>query len=85
MQGRTRAAKSVFVTYKDALEKLGTEFDILLDTDTNVIQDATTSELADAIRCMRNGDLEIRPGYDGEFGKVQLRIPPRATQKRLAL
>lgn len=82
---RTKAAKAVFLTYKDTLEKLGTEFDVLLDVEEGVIRDATTPELADAIRRMREGDLEIRPGYDGEFGKVQLNTPSEGIQRRLAI
>lgn len=83
--GKTRAAKSVFMMYKDTLEKIGTEFDVLLDASEDSIQDASTPELADAIRRMRAGDLDIRPGYDGEFGKVRLRTPPKAAQGRLMI
>lgn len=57
----------------DALLGLGgDEFRILLDLPIQEIADGGMPEIASAIQNMRAGRIEIRPGYDGEFGEVKI-------------
>ncbi|MEA3272714.1 MAG: endonuclease Q family protein [Patescibacteria group bacterium] len=64
-------SKAVRAEY-DKLMKIGSEFYILLHATENEIKKATDSRVAEAVMKMRKGDLEIIPGYDGEFGKIRI-------------
>ena len=77
--GRTKAAKAVFATYKDMIEKLGPEFDILLDVPEQQLLSAAPSRVVEGILRMRQGNIVIRPGYDGEYGTVKVFEDQKAT------
>ncbi|MBU1032712.1 MAG: endonuclease Q family protein [Patescibacteria group bacterium] len=51
-----------------------TEFGILLDLSEKELLQITSSEIVAAIIAMRKGDVELKPGYDGEFGVIKPRI-----------
>ena len=48
------------------------EFEILFDLDEAALRIAAPALVAEAILKMRAGQVEITPGYDGEYGKVAL-------------
>jgi uncharacterized protein (TIGR00375 family) len=58
--------------YLPMLERLGNEFKILLDAPLDDIERAGTPLIREAILRMRAGNVQIAPGYDGEFGKVKI-------------
>ncbi|MBU1195609.1 MAG: UvrD-helicase domain-containing protein [Proteobacteria bacterium] len=62
--------KKVTAHYQKAIELLGPELSILLDLELAKIESAGIPMLPEAIDKMRNGDIRIDPGFDGEFGKV---------------
>lgn len=62
--------KKVTTHYQKAIELLGPELSILLDLELAKIESAGIPMLPEAIDKMRNGDIRIDPGFDGEFGKV---------------
>jgi len=64
--------KKVAAYYTKAIEALGPELGILVDKSVEQIDAANVPLLAEAIMKMRTGDINIDPGYDGEFGKVKL-------------
>ncbi|BCB95325.1 helicase UvrD [Dissulfurispira thermophila] len=66
-------SKKVDKDYQDILNKLGSEFKILMDIPIKDIEQANYSLLAEAISQMRKGDVYIAPGYDGEYGKIKLK------------
>ena len=66
------ATKTVRKEYKSLIRRLKTEFNILLDADIDEIRQASSYEVAEGIRRVRNGELRIEPGYDGEFGKINI-------------
>ncbi|MDO9462649.1 MAG: endonuclease Q family protein [Deltaproteobacteria bacterium] len=65
-------SKKVQMSYHQLLRMLGPELDILGKCPLNVIESKGSLMLAEAIRKMRNQNVHIYPGYDGEFGKVCL-------------
>ena len=69
---KTKNGMKVQNQYEDMIKTLGTEFDILLDLDIKTIEEGSTASIAEAIRRMRAGEMDIRPGYDGVFGKVKI-------------
>jgi DNA helicase-2/ATP-dependent DNA helicase PcrA len=57
------------------LEQLGPELTILREVPTDAIDRVGGGLLAEAVRRIRDGELEIAAGYDGEFGTVQIFEP----------
>ena len=64
--------KKVNKYYQKAIEILGPELKILTDLSYDKIEKAGVPLLAEAVMRMRNGDIYIDPGFDGEFGKVKI-------------
>ncbi len=58
--------------YHDLLERFGSELDILQKIPLEDIQHSQIPLLSEAIQRVRAGHLQITPGYDGEYGKVQI-------------
>ena len=65
-------SKKVTMAYNTVIEKLGSEFNILHRLDPVKIDSAGISLLAEAIRRMREKEIEVIPGYDGEYGRVKI-------------
>lgn len=65
-------SKRITTEYFNLINHLGNEFHLLLDTPLEEIQKVGGPTIAQAIQNMRDGNLHIEPGYDGEFGKVQV-------------
>ncbi len=65
-------SKKVRQNYNAALNKLGSEFAILHYLEPEGVDWAGIPLLGEAIRRMRNKQIEISPGYDGEFGRVKI-------------
>ena len=66
------ASKRVREEYENLLKALGSEFDILLDAQIDVLRSATLPEIAEGIIRVREGKVHIEPGYDGEYGKIEI-------------
>ncbi|MBW2411186.1 MAG: UvrD-helicase domain-containing protein, partial [Deltaproteobacteria bacterium] len=66
------ASKKVKQAYQNALYKLGSEFDILHALDIDAIEQAAIPLLGEAIARMRRKDVNVIPGYDGEYGRVRI-------------
>ncbi len=65
-------SKRVVSKYEELVKALGGEFFILLDKSEEEIKSATEPVIAEAIKRMREGSLKIAPGYDGEYGQIQI-------------
>lgn len=63
-------SKKVLEAYKRATESLGPELHILTGLSVQEIDTAKIPLLGEAVRRMREGQVRIDPGFDGEFGKV---------------
>lgn len=68
--GMTTASKKVKAQYMDILHKLGPELYILREAPIEDIKTASDPFIAEGIRRLRSGEVEIHPGYDGEYGKI---------------
>lgn len=64
--------KKVQTAYKELIDKFGSEFNILLDVSLNELKSSGFSVFAEAISRMRQGNIKISPGYDGEYGKIRI-------------
>lgn len=70
-----KKSKKVLDFYNSMIRDLGSEFDILLNIPLDDIKNKGGEIIAEAIKRVRNGDMYIRPGFDGEFGRVQIFSP----------
>ncbi len=64
--------KKVKTYYDKAVNALGPELAILTQLSPERIERAGVPLLARAVQKMRDGDIHIDPGYDGEYGKVNI-------------
>ena len=67
--------KKVQRAYDTLLTQLGNEFKILNDIDRQHLDAVGIPLLAEGIERMRNGQMLLEGGYDGEFGIIQLFEP----------
>jgi uncharacterized protein (TIGR00375 family) len=65
-------SKRVNNEYMKMLEGLGNEFDILMNVPLSDIGAVGPPLIMEALSKMRKGDINIAPGYDGEFGKIKI-------------
>jgi uncharacterized protein (TIGR00375 family) len=81
------SSKKVSKEYMTLIEKIGSEFRILMEAAPEEIEEAGSPKLANAIERVRSGKVYIAPGYDGEYGKVRIfeKVGKKAVkgQKRL--
>ncbi|MCB9798445.1 DNA helicase UvrD [Candidatus Nomurabacteria bacterium] len=66
------SSKAVKKIYDGLIEKMGSEFSVLIHGDVKEIEKYSSKEVANAIQKVREGDIYIQPGYDGEFGVVKV-------------
>jgi uncharacterized protein (TIGR00375 family) len=64
--------KSAAKEYFNLIEKIGSEFHILLEASQEQIESVASPRIAEAIIRMRQGKVFIQPGYDGVFGKIKI-------------
>ena len=74
------ASQRVQQRYFELLRLMGSEFAILKDLPIAEISQVDAT-LAEAIRRMRAGEVQIQPGYDGEYGVVRLFQPGELAQR----
>lgn len=70
--GYSTASKKVQGCFEQMLQTLGTEFDILRNVPAEDIKTCAGERLAEGIENVRTGNVKRIPGYDGEYGKIQL-------------
>ena len=70
--GYSTASKKVQGCFEQMLQKLGTEFDILRNIPSEDIKSCAGERIAEGIENVRTGNVKRIPGYDGEYGKIEL-------------
>ncbi|MEA3449599.1 MAG: endonuclease Q family protein [Patescibacteria group bacterium] len=69
---KSRSAKKVLAEYNNLISRAGTEMEILLDKPLDELKNVTTKRIIEGIRRVRAGELTVIPGYDGEYGKIEI-------------
>ncbi|MDH4226810.1 MAG: endonuclease Q family protein [Deltaproteobacteria bacterium] len=63
--------KGVKAEYERIIEK-ATEFEVLLDMPDEEIRKIANERVAEGVIKVRQGEVSIVPGFDGEFGKIKI-------------
>ncbi len=67
--------KTVDTIYQAMVSRLGSELGILLEIPEDDIAQVAGPLIAEGIRRMRFGEVDILPGYDGDYGVIKLFNP----------
>jgi len=68
---KSRSSKVVQKEYASLIAKFGPELDILLNLDLEKL-DQEDNRISEGIRRVRAGELIIKPGFDGQYGEINI-------------
>jgi PHP family Zn ribbon phosphoesterase len=71
-KGVAKGAVSVEREYMSLMAKFGTEFDILLRASREDLQRGLPKRIAEGVLRVREGKVNIKAGYDGEYGIISI-------------
>jgi len=66
------SSQKVINEYNNLTANLGSEMEILLRRKGKEIEKIAGQRISEAITKMRCGNIIIKPGFDGQFGRVQI-------------
>ncbi len=69
---QTPGTKEVMKEYHNLINQFQNEFNVLLNVKEEDLKSQTLPEIAEGIIRVREGEVNIEPGYDGVFGKVRI-------------
>jgi DNA helicase-2/ATP-dependent DNA helicase PcrA len=72
---KSTSSKKVDEEYHRLIDKLGDEFSLLRNVPIEDIAGAGFTQMAEAIRRLRQGAVHLQPGYDGVYGVVKVFKP----------
>jgi len=75
-------SKTVQTVFMDMLHKLGNEMFILREARLEDIQRVSDALIAEGIRRVRAGEVNIAAGYDGEYGTVKIFTPEERSYQK---
>jgi len=69
---KSRNSKKVVTEYNNLIKNFGNEIYILLDLDLKRLAGQTDRRIIEGIRRSRSGELIINPGFDGQYGEINI-------------
>ena len=70
--GQNVGTKAVDREYEKMVEQIGPELSILFDRSREELAAVSGERVVDGILRVREGQVEIEPGYDGVYGKIKV-------------
>ena len=80
-KGMGKASKAIEREYLELIGNFGPELEILLKADDSQLA-KMPFKIAEGIRRVREGRLKILPGYDGEYGTIDIFLKEDKAEKR---
>jgi PHP family Zn ribbon phosphoesterase len=80
--GSPATSIKVKALFDELTKTFGSEFEVLLKTSVDDISKSFGEELAESILKVRNGNIFISPGYDGEYGVVKIEASEKKEDKK---
>ncbi len=87
-KGVSKTSVAVERDYRSILSKFGSEFEILLKAPKHDLVKGMSPRIADGVLRVREGKVNIKAGYDGEYGVISIfgdDDKPKETEKQLSL
>src|SRR6056297_3163842 len=75
IEGVGEKSKKITRQYEQLIRKAGSEFNLLQYMPVDQVRSIGGEVLAEAIRRMRNNEVIIREGFDGEYGQIKVFQP----------
>lgn len=69
---KSRSSKAVQAEYNNLIKLGGNELNILLDLNYDELKKIASNKIVEAIKRVREGNLIIEPGFDGQYGTVKI-------------
>jgi len=69
---KSRSSLRVQAEYNKLISQAGSELDILIKADLAKLKKMTYAEIVEGIRRVREGELIIEPGFDGQYGVIKI-------------
>lgn len=69
---RGRKSKLVQKYYGEMIKKAGSQINILLNMGLKDLASIAPAEIVEGIRRVRAGELDVNPGFDGQYGEVHI-------------
>ena len=63
-------SKKIWSVYSRLVSHFGSELNVLLDAPESEIEDISGKETAKTVLSIRNGMIDVEPGYDGVYGRL---------------
>lgn len=82
---KSRQSAAVQREYQNLIKKGGNEFNILLNLSYAELKKITLPEIVEGIRRVREKDLKIEPGFDGQYGRVSIFSPKEKIDRQKSL
>lgn len=80
---KSRTSKKVMAEYERMIKEYGPELEILLDAKEEDLEAFALPRVAEGIKRVRQGNLHIEPGFDGQYGVVKIFSDEEKVQKKL--
>lgn len=80
--GAGPTAKKVQLAYFDVLDKVGADFYVLLSADIRDLRKQQGDIFAEGIRRLREREVHVQEGFDGEFGAITVFTPKELANLR---
>ncbi|RKY28679.1 MAG: DNA helicase UvrD [Candidatus Omnitrophota bacterium] len=71
-KGLRKGAKEVERTYLELVNSFGSEFNILVELAEEELFSKLPPKIAEGVKRVRRGSLNILPGFDGEYGQIKI-------------
>lgn len=79
------SSKAVESEYRAIVPRLGTELEVLTEIKEDELLKKIPRRIAKAIINVRNGNVNVIPGFDGEYGKIDILKGEDSSEKQLNL